>query len=160
MQPEEFESFSNLKLQKILLNDVEQENKIVEYNKKQKKVKRVKQDSEQSNSPVDASSDKPMSDKPDSEKDDEEEVEYRHVYTTDAPEWNYPEMVDELADLLEKQFLKALSASNAEKVTDKTFDSWLDTVCAYRDDDYIEEELRRHIAKHQTPAVIKNESDS
>ena len=42
---------------------------------------------------------------------------------------------------------------------DSTFIEWLDDCLSLEVDDFIEERMRKHIAKHQTPRMIQNDVD-
>jgi len=42
-------------------------------------------------------------------------------------------------------------------VDDETFAEWFKAVNSLKDEELVESEMRRFIAKHQTPAKIKNE---
>ena len=76
------------------------------------------------------------------------------------PEWEQPEFVDDLATKTEEIFTSFISDSDSSKVTDEEFDVWLRLCNEYDINDIIDVQLRRHVAKHQTPIEIKNAEDS
>ena len=73
------------------------------------------------------------------------------VYSQPPPDWDFPAYLDELAKLIEDQFKDALSNTYAEKVLDPQFNKTLETFMGLKDEDFIEEDMRKFIAKHQTP---------
>lgn len=74
------------------------------------------------------------------------------VYSGAPPNWNHPTTVGELATLIENQIVDALTDSCAERVIDKKFLKQLEICMNYKDEEFIEENIRKFIAKHQTPA--------
>lgn len=82
------------------------------------------------------------------------------AYDDVPPQWNHPGEVCDLAELLEKIVLEALTYSDSEKVLDSLFEQWKIASIKHDVDDCLEYDLRKHITKHQTPIEIKNDGDA
>ena len=137
-----------MKKQRIQLNKFETSHQIKLYKEKQQKKDLPEpSDAELENSPADGGTDKQLS-----QLSADERFEVMPVYSGAPPNWNHPTTVGELATLIENQIVDALTDSCAERVIDKKFLKQLEICMNYKDEEFIEENIRKFIAKHQTPA--------